>query len=320
MHIVIIGAGQLGSRHLQALNLVNVPLDIHIIDPSLASLQKAVEIFNGTGNKHPLKTYTNLDQLTITEADIAVIATNSLARRVAVEQLAARTTIKYLILEKFLFPALEDYDAIGELLRSNEISAWVNCPRRMFDNYKEIKKQMTQTSVISISGSLWGLGCNGIHMLDLVAFLTGEQDMKLNADMVDTKIIESKRAGYIEFTGKITGHTASKRHNFTIASYGDANTPFVIYIQTGEKNFVIFEGTKKLLLINGASGASEEKVMSIAYQSQLTNRVVEQLANNGNCELTPYHESASLHKQFLSTLLNFMSSTSGKPVEKCLIT
>ena len=39
--IFIIGAGQIGSRHLQALRAVRIPLKISVIDPSTESLDLA---------------------------------------------------------------------------------------------------------------------------------------------------------------------------------------------------------------------------------------------------------------------------------------
>ena len=41
--VVIIGAGNIGSRHLQALKAVKIPLEIFVIDPSQASLDLSKE-------------------------------------------------------------------------------------------------------------------------------------------------------------------------------------------------------------------------------------------------------------------------------------
>ena len=52
-NICIIGAGQLGSRHLQALKMVLQPLLITVVDPSSESLKMAEERYQaaaGSGN------------------------------------------------------------------------------------------------------------------------------------------------------------------------------------------------------------------------------------------------------------------------------
>ena len=45
--VLVIGAGQLGSRHLQALKLVQNDLSISVVDPFQASLDVAKERFEG---------------------------------------------------------------------------------------------------------------------------------------------------------------------------------------------------------------------------------------------------------------------------------
>ena len=45
-NVAIIGAGNVGSRHLQALKAVDFPLSIMVIDPDLNSLAIAKERYN----------------------------------------------------------------------------------------------------------------------------------------------------------------------------------------------------------------------------------------------------------------------------------
>jgi predicted dehydrogenase len=320
--IVIIGAGQLGSRHLEALAKVQSELTISLVDPSQNSLDKALAIFKAAGGKHNVNACFAVGDLPIDKIDVAIVATNSLVRRQVVEQLIGKCTIRYLVLEKFLFTEVADYDAIDRLLDGKGIPTWVNCPRRMFDVYKSLKTEVGETSIIAISGSQWGLGSNGIHMLDLVSYLTGECDLKLNCEMLDKTIKEGKREGYIEFTGKITGSTRSGRHNFTLASYAEPGTSFIITINSNEKNFLISESNKQQIFYNASLGDNnvESSFITIPFQSQLSNKVVERILTEGKCELTPYKESAKIHVQYLETLIKFIEDTTLQKTERCLIT
>ena len=45
INIAVIGAGQIGSRHLQALSQLNRLTNIQIVDPDYKSLERAREIF-----------------------------------------------------------------------------------------------------------------------------------------------------------------------------------------------------------------------------------------------------------------------------------
>jgi threonine dehydrogenase-like Zn-dependent dehydrogenase len=110
MHrILIIGAGQLGSRHLQALSSVANPLTIDVIDPNGDSLAIAKERFEAMPNNHShsIQYHTEIPgHLTV---DIAIIASGAKVRRKIIEQLLASNSVKYFILEKILFSSREDY-------------------------------------------------------------------------------------------------------------------------------------------------------------------------------------------------------------------
>ena len=46
MDIAIIGGGNIGSRHLQAVARIDKPLNIFVVDPSVSSRDLAVERFH----------------------------------------------------------------------------------------------------------------------------------------------------------------------------------------------------------------------------------------------------------------------------------
>ena len=82
-----------------------------------------------------------------------------------------------IILEKFLFTGLTDYDEAEQLLQINHVNVWVNCPRRLFDFYVEIDSMIDKQKplVMEYTDSNWGLCCNSIHMIDIFMMLSGEK-------------------------------------------------------------------------------------------------------------------------------------------------
>jgi saccharopine dehydrogenase-like NADP-dependent oxidoreductase len=60
--ILLVGAGQLGSRHLQGLARSENILEIHIVDPSEKNLEISISRFQEIDgyNKHVIKTYTDI--------------------------------------------------------------------------------------------------------------------------------------------------------------------------------------------------------------------------------------------------------------------
>lgn len=321
-NITLIGAGQLGSRHLQALAQVKQAISIQVIDSSIDSLKVAEARFKEvSGNfKGNISFHTDISYLE-KEIDIAIIATNSKVRRGVIEQMIANSKVEYLILEKVLFVKTGDYEAVQTLLTENNIKTWVNCPRRMMPFYQDLQKELSGTIHFTATGNAWGLGCNGIHLLDLFAFLTQSSNLVLSNELIDKTIIESKRAGYIEFTGTITGFT--DKYSFHITSFPNDVSPLHININTPNVRYSIQEGATGKVWISKLENAWkwEEASFSMPFQSQLTNLVVDELLEKGNCSLTTFKESSTLHLLFLNNLISFLRKVNNtNSIDECLIT
>lgn len=110
--VAIIGAGQLGSRHLQGLARIEEPLEIYIVDPHEQSLKVSNKRFQEIPNHNnkTLHLLTNVQELPL-NIDFVVLATNSKQRLHVLKELLKQSTVKYLVLEKFLFPYVEEYKA-----------------------------------------------------------------------------------------------------------------------------------------------------------------------------------------------------------------
>lgn len=321
-NIVLIGSGQLGSRHLQGLALVKQKVKIQVIDASLDALNIAEARFkevseNFTGEISFHTEIKNIEK----KIDIVIIATNSKVRRVVLEQLLVNSSIDYLILEKVLFTNEEDYQVVENIIEKNNIKAWVNCARRMMDFYKDLQKELSGSVHFMATGNAWGLGCNGIHLLDLFAYLTKDQNIILSNQLIDKTVLESKRPGYIEFTGTITGRT--DKHSFHITSFPNGSSPIHIVINTPTVRYSIQEGSTGKVWISKLENAWswEEQTFTMPFQSQLTNRVVGSVLETGTCDLTSFKESSVLHLLFLRNLISFLQNiNSDNTIKECLIT
>jgi len=311
--IALIGAGQLGSRHLQALVLVKHLISIQVIDSSIESLKIAEGRFKEVSAdfKGQISFYTDISSLD-KNIDIAIVATNSKVRRGVIEQLVAHSKVNNLILEKVLFVKTEDYAAVEKLLNDNKIKTWVNCPRRIFPFYQNLQKELSGVIHFNAVGNAWGMGCNGIHLLDLFAFFIKSNEIVLSNNLIDKRVIESKRAGYIEFTGTITGH--ANGHSFHITSFGNDISPLLITINTPTARYCIQEGSTSKVRVSKLEN-------KWAWEEQLTNIVVDKLIEEGDCELTKYKESAALHLVFLTNLISFLREVNNdNSINECLVT
>lgn len=327
-NIALIGAGNIGRRHLQALALLEREVLIQVVDPQPTCLQLARDAWNSlhSSDKNNLKIefLSSSKQLKDT-IDVAIVATNADVRRAVIEDLLNQKRVRYVILEKVLFQAIEDYEKVGTLLREKQVQAWVNCPRRMFPFYQQLKTLLTDTNNIDfyVSGAKWGLGCNGVHFLDLFAYLTGQSKLELTADLLDEAIQQSKRPGFIEVTGSLSGITA-EGSRLAICSYLQGQAPVQIHINSSRIRCLISETGGQGSIAQIASEHSnwqwEEQRFQVMYQSQLSHLAVSQLLDNGKCELTNYDESTKLHIPFLKAINKHLQKSGMEVSELCPIT
>lgn len=312
--VAIIGAGQLGSRHLQGLKLASSPLSITVMDSNDESLNVAKERYDAVspiGEKN-INYVNSIDKLPL-ELDLVIIATGSKPRAAIVQSLFNHATVKYLVLEKVLFPSLADYNNVGRLLKDKGVRCWVNCPRRMFGMYKQIKETIDPTKPIYMTNADedWGLCCNAIHMIDIFLYLTEETSYTVETKFLNDKIEDSKRGGYIEMTGTLKV-TTSKGNELTLISEKDFKGEKIFMIENDHNMFVISEGEGKWSM-NGNTNQ-----YSMPYQSQLTGVLADELLKTGGCSLTPFNKSVEYHKPFIEAMLAKYNAIKGTPDNKIL--
>ncbi len=321
--IAIIGAGQLGSRHLQALAQLDRPARIQVVDLATSCLEAARERFAEVAQDtrvEDVEYLTSLDELD-RQVDVAIVATTSTVRSSVVDALLDRSHVKFFILEKFLFPKADDYQRIGDRLAQSGARAWVNCPRRLWRVYAQLRDVFYGRAVdYRVTGSGWGLGCNAIHFLDHLAFLTGEASLSVDAEGLDEVIEPSRRQGFVEFTGTLRGSSPGGSR-FRLTSHGEGDAPIEITISCDDARCLVNE--------RDASGWIEQRRhdwrrqpldFTIPLQSQLTHKVVQEILDTGTCGLPSFDESATLHLALLDALLDHYRRHADREAQLCPIT
>jgi hypothetical protein len=324
-NIAIIGAGQLGSRHLQGLTKANIDMSIYVVDLSPDALSIAHDRYKEMPSNQKIRNidfFANMDLLP-PKIDLAIISTNSKMRAEVTAQLVTKPrNVKNIIFEKFLFPAVNDYFAVGELLKSNKISSWVNCPRRLQPFYKELRTLLQETTqaTMEVSGTNWGLCCNAIHFIDLFDYLFNKNQFLLNTSGLNRKILASKRSGYIEFTGTLEGNYDANYRFVLISKKIDGCGIDYIKITTNKFSIDIDETAKKVSVLDTDSKNKLDQTIEYLYQSQLTGQAVEQIVTTNTSDLIDYYDSTHLHLQILYPLLDFYNHISNKNAYICPIT
>jgi siroheme synthase (precorrin-2 oxidase/ferrochelatase) len=316
--LVIIGAGQLGTRHLQSIMSLQDDLSIIVVDPSENSLKLAEKNISEICTNNTVQ---YLSEIPVNEVIfMAIIATNSGVRSTVITDLLENNKVTYVIFEKVLFQTINEYNEIKSLLQKKEVSAWVNCPMRQYPMYKKIKSMIDNNlpTSIDVIGTEWGLACNTVHFLDLCEFLTDSKIIKIDTSALIKKTFESKRAGYIELYGKISVNYNDDSLLSLSCVKGDKFNRSIVIIN-GNTKIVVDEYLKKVdVFVNDKLVNSFE--FKAPYQSELTSLLYNDLVNKKYCDLPSYDTSMEQHITLIKSLCYFLSFLSNKSVNRVKIT
>lgn len=298
--VLVVGAGQLGSRYLQGLVNAKSQLKITVVDPSVSSLATAKARWHEAGGErcHHQISWTHDLSADFGMIDLALVVTSAKGRAALVEKIAAGMYVDYWVVEKVLAQSADELEVITRAT-SRSRAVWVNTPRRMMVWHQCLKNVIEANGPIaaSYSGDLWGLACNSIHFIDLIAWWMDEKLESVNVSDLDSDWFESKRDGYFEVTGKLVAHF-SKGSTLTLESRDQAHIqPLRIDLADGT--------TWNLDEVNGTalSTTGDHIDGSLEFQSQLSGRLVDDILFQGQCDLPTLKESASMHSIFLKAML-----------------
>jgi hypothetical protein len=297
--ILISGAGQIGSRHLQGLVKCKIPLRIYIHDIHKESLAIAKQRWDEVCNQeqtHELSIHASLNSMP-QNVDIAIVATAADVRAEVVAKICNRINVRHWVLEKVLTQGQADLDKL--LLQiGTDSKVWVNIPRRMMPWYKEIRSLLglKQPLALNIQGGGWGLACNSAHFLDLCAWWTGETLSRIDSTQLDLIWFESKRPGFWEINGTLKAYYSGGSKAILSATKG-ANS-ISIDVSDGDQSWTINE-------VNGIAQKSDGIVIKgkPLYQSEMTGPLVESILKTGRCDLPTIKEASDVHRIFIQTLV-----------------
>ncbi len=326
--IAIIGAGQLGSRHLQGVLKSTFEFNITVIDPVAASLSVAEQRASEIPHQHAVKYSSSISDLP-SSLDLVIVATNSNVRLKVLLELLGHAKVNTLVLEKVLFQQVVDYEIAYKAIQENGVICYVNHPRRMQSVYKQVKSIIKEYShelfTIQAYGANWGLGCNGLHISDAIVYLFEDSIAKYKNSQLDHAVIDSKRQGFKEFSGSLQGLT-EKGHQFTIISLKTDDlqpTPISITLFSPSLRIYIAEGNQPMVTITRVKPGLQTENLGqepMLFQSDLSKEVVESALANREIDLPVYEEAMANHLLFIESLNDHIQKITQEKTTVCPIT
>lgn len=323
--IMVIGCGGVGSRHLQALCKIDIPVRLFAIDPNEQSLHNAQKLANEVGPNTNIKSIKFSKELPkdTDKIDLCIISTSSNVRLNVLKQLISNFLVKNIILEKVLFQSIEELDEAKSIIGEKKINCWVNCYRREEKCWKEMKEFFLGNSNMNLyyGKSDWSMCCNSIHIIDLAVWLFNSKIKHIENSNLDNTIYESKRQGFIELTGILSGELENGGIFKLESTYGIPEEKVEFEINSDTRKLKVNEAEGKAILYrNENNWIPEEYEFHIPYQSEKTHKIAKKILENEQCNLTSLNESIEIHKPLLCSFIDHLNKISNSKYSYCPIT
>lgn len=298
--LLIVGAGQLGSRYLQGLVRSESALRITVVDLSSERLKTAklrwIEA-GGEKSAHEVRWLESIP-LDLQRVDLTLVVTSSKGRANLIERIAKTIEVRYWVLEKVLTQSSDELRAIQSVLAGCE-KAWVNTPRRMMNWYRSLKEALASFGPLKVlySEGFRGLACNSIHFIDLVAWWSGEKLVNIDTNGLDQYWRESKRLGYFEITGELVAHYSRGTSLRLGSKDGSEESPIRVELCNG----IVWKIDERAGVALSSHGERIDGCLE--FQSQISGQLVDRILQSGQSALPSFDESSAMHAVFLDAML-----------------
>lgn len=323
--VLIVGSGDIGTRHLQAICTLQDIEQIEVVDPNQKGLvlgeQRLSEIKNINPNIkfHWLQ---SLDQAT-PDGDLCIIATQADVRPKTYIHVAERLGYKNIILEKIVAQSVSEYLEMLECSRTQNTSTWVNCKTRAYPFHIRAKAKIRgKPFILTVLGGNHGLGTNGVHWADLFSFYSETTEFESTGSTIDNQIHTSKRGELIsDLSGTL--HARSTNGSQLSISFIDNNPLY--------QHASIISPTYRYVVDHiqgwGFESSSDDgwkwHPADLSYNiliSSMTRDIVSSILTSGACDLPSLSDCFPAHKFILDELLPHFQSILNSDSARCPIT
>lgn len=323
--IVIVGCGQIGSRHLQAVAKLKDSKRILIVERNPASRklaeQRLFDVLPEVGSTE-IEWHTDINGLD-RGGDLAIIATGAKGRSNIVEELIDKGCRRFL-LEKIVCQSDDEYKKLLKACREKGVKAWINCVRPYFPFYEKVIELMKNDGAITfhaMAGNL-GLGCNAIHLLSLLGALVGNNDdLELSGVHLSPELLPNKRRrDLIEFAGSITARTS--KQSFASITFHPHNSASIIINAASENwRFIVDEsGTVAFLSSKEKGWKWQEHEFKFLYSSSLTAIIADSILTVEKCKLPTLEDCYVPHRELFRIFNEHLNALSDRDSSLCPIT
>ena len=320
--IALIGCGEVGSRHLQALVKMSQNITIDVVEPNRNSQnlgKKRLNEISYNKRNHNIFWFNSISELD-KKSDVAIIATHARGRVDLIEKLLEGGHKRFLI-EKFVCQSTTEYKNLLSSMKKFKAKGWVNANYQCFEGYQKIKKCFKPTETLSLSvltNSKHGLATQSIHYLALFSWLTNNNQIKLDGKYLKKELLPNKRSkSFKEFQGTLIG--INNDNSFLkltfLPSFDDS---LIVKISGKDIHFILDEIHNKISVFN----EKKPKKWNFKFEhvSSLTTKIIQDILKKDDCLLPLVQDSYHSHSELFRIFNAHLKKVFNKDFKLCPIT
>lgn len=320
--ILVVGCGELGGRHLQAITAVPEVAEIEIVDPrsearALGQTRLAERPAPG-GTR--VRWLTSLRDATA-GGDLAIVATRADVRCQVAREVIEDLGYRALILEKMVAPSTADYERLLDVASARRAAVWVNCKTRAHASHRHVKAQLEPGAplCLTVTGGNHGLANNGIHAADLFVFYDGAGELESRGAYVDPVLHPSKRGpGVFDLSGTLIA-TTNRGSRFVLSYAADHAAPGCFVVETARYRAIVDDIAKWVMESRADDGWRWHAVpfTEDLAVSHMTTAFAADIMASGRCALPTLAEAYPAHRFILEELRPHFARLLGGDVVRC---
>ena len=294
--ILIVGAGNIGSRYLQGLLEFKTPLIIFVYDVYPAAFDLCGDRYGDEERSIHKIIYVTEFKKVPEHINIAVISTTADKRTQVVQKISENFSIDYWVLEKVLAQKVSDLHLLRDATKKSK-ATWVNTSLYLQPLYQKLNDQKSNEQAITfIVDKLSGLACNAIHYIDYVQRWNNSKITEFNTSKLNYNWYPAKRKGFFEVEGQLEVSFSDSSRLIISGSHNDISH---------EVELIIADEIWKVNEADGIAKSLTGKSISAKapHQSEMTAPLFKQILLYGRCNLPNISLSIIQHEIMIKSFL-----------------
>ena len=250
---ILFGAGSMGMRHLTGLANSGFKR-VHIFEPKQENFIKARELLTAKG----VDCFRIISLETVPEVvEAAIFCGPADSRLELLQGFLNYSFSSRIMLEKPLCSKKSDLDIYTDLARKYDLgfSAKVNFVRRFWPHIIKLRDLLKEDSnfTMTATGGAIGIGCNGVHFLDMYKYLAGTEDIEvLWSDISKIEVLSGRGKRFRDLGGNFLLKALNSKFFCSFAP--DSYTNVTLTVKAAKFSATVDYGSSKFRLLTRDDG------------------------------------------------------------------